>query len=264
MRDSADVLTDPPPRAADARIAYGPEPLQFGDLRVPPGDGPFPLTLVLHGGYWQAMYNLIHTGHLCEALRDAGIASWNLEYRCLGVPGGEWPAAAEDLERALAHRDELPFAHDGRTVLVGHSAGGQLALWAAKRSGLPVVALAPVSDVRDAVERRGPESAPGRFMAPEHFADGSPLELLPLGARQIVIHGDARRRRPLRDEPPLRRGRGDQRPSSSRSRAPATSSRSTRRRRSSRRRWPRSSDSSSRSRSRCGCRPGPPSARSRG
>jgi pimeloyl-ACP methyl ester carboxylesterase len=53
------------------------------------------------------------------------------------------------------------------------------------------VALAPVSDVRDAVERRGPESAPGRFMAPEHFADGSPLELLPLGARQIVVHGDA-------------------------------------------------------------------------
>lgn len=191
MRDSADVLTDPPPPAADARIAYGPEPLQFGDLRVPPGDGAFPLALVLHGGYWQATYNLIHTGHLCEALRDAGIASWNLEYRCLGVPGGEWPGAAEDLERALAYLDELPFAHDGRTVLVGHSAGGQLALWASKRSGLPVVALAPVSDVRDAVERRGPESAPGRFMAPEHFADGSPLELLPLGARQIVIHGDA-------------------------------------------------------------------------
>ena len=191
MRDSADVLTDPPPRAADARIAYGPEPLQFGDLRVPPGDGTFSLALVLHGGYWQAMYNLVHTGHLCEALRDAGIASWNLEYRCLGVPGGEWPAAAEDLERALAHRDQLPFAHDGRTVLVGHSAGGQLALWAAKQSGLPVVALAPVSDVRDAVERRGPDSAPGRFMAPEHFTDGSPLELLPLGTRQIVLHGDA-------------------------------------------------------------------------
>jgi acetyl esterase/lipase len=191
MRDSADVLTDPPPAAADARIAYGPEPLQFGDLRVPDAEGPFPLALVLHGGYWQAMYNLIHTGHLCEALREAGIASWNLEYRCLGVPGGEWPAAAQDLKRALAHREELPFAHDGRTVLVGHSAGGQLALWGAKQSRLPVVALAPVSDVRDAVERRGPESAPGRYMAPEHFDNGSPLELLPLGARQIVIHGDA-------------------------------------------------------------------------
>jgi pimeloyl-ACP methyl ester carboxylesterase len=191
MRDSADVLTDPPPRPAEARIAYGPKALQFGDLRVPPGAGPFPLALVLHGGYWQATYNLIHLGHLCEALREAGIASWNLEYRRLGDPGGEWPAAPEDLELALAHLGRLPLVHDGRTVLVGHSAGGQLALWAAKRSGLPVVALAPVSDVRDAVERRGPESAPARYMAPERFADGSPLELLPLGARQIVIHGEA-------------------------------------------------------------------------
>jgi dipeptidyl aminopeptidase/acylaminoacyl peptidase len=191
MRDSHDILTDPPPAAADARVVYGPEPQQYGDLRVPAGDGPFPLALVLHGGYWQATYNLIHTGHLCEALRNAGIASWNVEYRRVGDPGGEWPAAGEDLELALAQAERLPFAHDGRAVLVGHSAGGQLALWAAKRTGLPVVALAPVSDVRDAVERRGPESAPGRFMAREHFADGSPLELLPLGARQIVVHGTA-------------------------------------------------------------------------
>ena len=191
MRDSHDILTDPPPAAADARVVYGPDPQQFGDLRVPAGDGRFPLALVLHGGYWQATYNLIHTGHMCEALRDAGIASWNVEYRRVGDPGGQWPAAAEDLELALAYVERLPFAHDGRTVLVGHSAGGQLALWAAARTGLPVVALAPVSDVRDAVERRGPESAPGRFMAPEHFADGSPLELLPLGARQIVVHGTA-------------------------------------------------------------------------
>jgi pimeloyl-ACP methyl ester carboxylesterase len=146
---------------------------------------------VLHGGYWQAIYNLIHLGHLCEALLGAGVASWNLEYRCVGDPGGEWPAAAEDLELALAHVDRLPFPSDGRAVLVGHSAGGQLALWAAKRASLPVVALAPVSDVRDAVSRRGSDSAPARYMAPEHFADGSPLELLPLGVPQILVHGTA-------------------------------------------------------------------------
>jgi acetyl esterase/lipase len=191
VRDSSDILSDPPPRAADARLAYGPEPLQVGDLRVPPGAGPFPLAVVLHGGYWQATYNLIHTGHLCRALADAGVATWNVEYRSVGVPGGEWPGARDDVERALAYVPQLPFEHDGRTVLVGHSAGGQLALWAAKHAGLPVVALAPVSDVRDAAERRGPQSAPARFMAPEHYADGSPLELLPLGVRQIVIHGTA-------------------------------------------------------------------------
>ena len=188
MRDSAEILTDPPPPAADARVAYGREPLQFGDLRVPLGEGPFPLAVVLHGGYWQATYNLIHTGHLGEAFRDAGIATWNLEYRCVGVPDGGWPAAREDLTLALAFLDELPVERTA-TVLVGHSAGGQLALWAAKRAQLPVVALAPVSNVRDAVERRGPESAPGRFMAGEQFAEGSPIELLPLGVPTIVIHG---------------------------------------------------------------------------
>jgi pimeloyl-ACP methyl ester carboxylesterase len=126
---------------------------------------------------------------MCIALAEDGIATWNLEYRRVGDPGGEWPAAGEDVGLALSHLEQLPFEHDGRVVLVGHSAGGQLALWAAKRSGLPVVALAPVSDVGDSTERRGPESEPARFMAPEHYADGSPVELVPLGVPQIVIHG---------------------------------------------------------------------------
>ena len=187
-RASEEILTDPPPPPADKRLAYGPEPLQFADLRLPAGEGPFPLAVVLHGGYWQATYNLIHTGHMCRALAGAGIASLNVEYRCVGVPSGGWPAAREDIRLALELAAGLPH---GPVVLVGHSAGGQLALWAAKHAGLPVLALAPVSDVRDAVERRGPESAPARFMAPDQFADGSPLELLPLGVPQIVIHGTA-------------------------------------------------------------------------
>jgi acetyl esterase/lipase len=188
VRDSHDILTDPPPPAADVRLAYGPEPLQFGDLRVPTAEPPFPLAVVLHGGYWQAIYNLVHTGHMCRALTAAGIATWNLEYRSVGVPGGEWPAAREDLELALAYLDRLPLKHD-RVVLVGHSAGGQLALWAAKHARLPVVALAPVSDVADSIAQRGLNSAPARYMAPEHFPDGSPIELLPLDVPQIVLHG---------------------------------------------------------------------------
>ncbi len=103
MRDSEDILTDPPPPPADARIAYGPEPLQFGDLRVPHGEGPFPLAVVLHGGYWQATYNLIHTGPMSIALTEAGIATWNVEYRSIGVPGGGWPGPREDLKLALAY-----------------------------------------------------------------------------------------------------------------------------------------------------------------
>ena len=123
-RDSHDILTDPPPPAAGARVAYGSGPLQFGDLRVPAGAGPFPLAVLFHGGYWQSTYNLIHTGHMCIALAEEGIATWNLEYRRVGDPGGEWPAAGEDVGLALSQLEQLPFEHDGRTVLVGHSAGG--------------------------------------------------------------------------------------------------------------------------------------------
>lgn len=186
-RDSEDILTDPPPPPADARLAYGPEPLQFGDLRLPEGAGP-PLAVVLHGGYWKATYNLIHTGHMCGALTEAGIASWNVEYRSVGVPDGMWPSAGNDVALAVEFVRELPVDQE-RVVLVGHSAGGQLALWAGKRAKLPVVALAPVSDVRESAARTGPDGPPARFMAPEHFADGSPLELLPLGVPQLVIHG---------------------------------------------------------------------------
>ncbi|HEY8843121.1 MAG TPA: alpha/beta fold hydrolase [Gaiellaceae bacterium] len=187
MRDSAEILTDPPPPPADIRLAYGPEPLQFGDLRLPEAEAP-PLAVVIHGGYWKANYNLIHTGHMSRALTEQGVATWNVEYRRVGDPGGGWPGTGNDVARAVELVAELPVDQT-RVVLVGHSAGGQLALWAAKRAQLPVVALAPVSDVRESAARTGPDGAPARFMAAEHFAEGSPLELLPLGVQQIVIHG---------------------------------------------------------------------------
>jgi acetyl esterase/lipase len=189
-RDSRDILSDPPPPAADARLAYGDAPLQFGDLRLPPGEGAFPLAVVIHGGYWQATYNLIHTGHMCIALAEAGIATWNVEYRRVGDVGGGWPATGEDVARALEFVGDLPIEPTG-VVLVGHSAGGQLALWATKRARLPVVALAPVSDVGESVQRVGPESAPARFVGGSRFEELSPIELLPLGVRQILLHGTA-------------------------------------------------------------------------
>ena len=185
-RDAADILTDMPPPPADARIAYGPEPLQFGDLRAPPGSGPHALAVVVHGGYWRAIHNLIHMGHLCEALRAAGIATWNVEYRRVGDPGGGWPGSAHDVALAVA---SLPV--DTRSVVVvGHSAGGHLALLAARRARLPVVALAPVSDLAWSIRRRGGEGAAARFLGGvELVPEASPRELLPLGVRQLVVHG---------------------------------------------------------------------------
>jgi pimeloyl-ACP methyl ester carboxylesterase len=122
---------------------------------------------------------------MCVELAECGIATLNVEYRCVGVPGGGWPAVREDIQLAL----ELARRLSPNVVLVGHSAGGQLALWAGKHAGLPVVALAPVSDVETAVRERG--GAPATFMAPGEFPRGSPLRLLPLGVQQVVVHGTA-------------------------------------------------------------------------
>jgi acetyl esterase/lipase len=198
VRDSADVLFDSPPPAADARLAYGPEPKQFGDLRMPTFDRLGPLAVVVHGGAWKATYNLIHAGHLCLALGKAGIATWNVEYRSCGDVEGEWPGAGVDVAAAVRFVAELVERYPldpGRVVLVGHSAGGHLALWAAKRAQLPVVALAGVSDLRESAERIGPDGPVATFMGgmpeevPDRYAEASPRELLPLGVRQILVHG---------------------------------------------------------------------------
>lgn len=209
-----DILTLPPP-PADARRQYGPDAFQFGDLRLPPGDGPHPLAVYVHGGFWRAQYDLGHAGHPCAALTAAGIATWNVEYRRLGNPGGGWPGTMLDVAGAADHVRELareyPLDLDN-VVTMGHSAGGQLALWLAgrrrippdsilyRRDPLPVraaISLAGVTDLRAAWRLRlregivrdllggTPEEVPDRYVA------ASPMELLPLGVPQVLIHGTA-------------------------------------------------------------------------
>jgi len=81
------------------RIAYGTDPLQFGELRVPAGKGPYPVVRIVHGGCWVAKLGNLdeHAVALdllrpmAEELTKMGIATWNLEYRRLGSPGGGWP-----------------------------------------------------------------------------------------------------------------------------------------------------------------------------
>jgi acetyl esterase/lipase len=185
VRDSHDILEDDPPAPADARIAYGPEPLQFGDLRLPAGAGPHALAVVVHGGAWQAMYNLIHTGHLCVELAAAGIASWNVEYRRVGDPGGGWPGTLEDVVLALRHVAELPDVDPGRVVFVGHSAGGHLALLAARQvSAQAVVALAAVCE-----PEAWDNTAVGAFFGGAVPREGSPRQMLPIGVPQVLLHG---------------------------------------------------------------------------
>jgi acetyl esterase/lipase len=202
------------PSAASVEvIAYGPLPLQFGELRLPGGPGPHPVLVTLHGGFWRARYDLAYFGVVCDALAAAGVATWNVEYRRLGQEGGGWPGTLHDVGAAVDHMRELaarfPLDLD-RVGALGHSAGGHLALWAAGRARvatasplsrphpLPlrcVVALAGVCDLRRAWELRLSSNVTEDFLGgtphavPERYAAASPAELLPLGVPQALIHG---------------------------------------------------------------------------
>jgi acetyl esterase/lipase len=202
-RDSADIVTDPPPPAADARLAYGTEPLQFGDLRLPAAGGPHPLVVVVHGGYWQAIYNLTHAGHLCVDLAEHGIATWNVEYRRLGDVGGGWPATGEDVVGALAHVRALARDYPldlGRVVVIGHSAGGHLAVWSALHTDVPlrgVVSLAGVVDLQ-MLAATGDDHGTIEWLlggapneVPERWRDASPREQLPWPVRTVLVCGTA-------------------------------------------------------------------------
>lgn len=201
----------PPP--ADERIAYGSAPEQFGDLRMPVGPGPHPAILFIHGGYWRARYDLEHAGNLCAALTTAGIATWNLEYRRVGNPGGGWPGTFQDLV-AGAHKlvDLAPsYGIDpGRIVVMGHSAGGHLATWIGGVAKVPIdaeiageplafratVSLAGVLDLEEAWRLDLSNGAVRDFLGgtpedvPARYAAASPARLIPLGSRQVVVHGE--------------------------------------------------------------------------
>src|SRR5947209_16808074 len=82
---------DKQPPEPDARVPYGTDANQFIDVRFPASTGPHPVVFFIHGGYWRARYGLSYAGHLCAALAKAGIATWNVEYRRVGNPGGGWP-----------------------------------------------------------------------------------------------------------------------------------------------------------------------------
>src|SRR5262245_38970909 len=124
------------PDTTAVRIAYGPHPLQVGDLRIPSGPGPHPVAVVIHGGCWVNLFGLDLMDAMSDTLTAAGVATWNIEYRRIDDPGGGYPhtfldvGLAVDTVRDLAPRYNLDL---GRVITVGHSAGGHLGLWAAAR-----------------------------------------------------------------------------------------------------------------------------------
>jgi len=208
--DSLAALEAPAPTT---RIAYGPGPLQFGNLRLPKGPGPHPVVLFIHGGCFLQQYTIAHAAALEQAFADSGYAVWSIEYRRVGDEGGGWPGTFEDVGRAADHLRELARTYPldlRRVVAAGHSAGGALALWLASRDRLradsplrvdrplpigAVLALAPATDFADlhakgvcgGVIDRLMGGSPDSF--PERYRDVSPALLAPIAIPQLVVVG---------------------------------------------------------------------------
>jgi acetyl esterase/lipase len=212
---SLDDYMRQPRHKADDTVRYGPAPSQVAELFLPKAKGPHPVVVLLHGGcFLKAYEGFPQTSALAADLAGRGYAVWNVEYRKLGEAGAGYPGTFQDVATAVDRlRAEAP-KHDldlRRVVAVGHSAGGHLALWAASRGRLPaasplraadplkigaVISLAGIGDLKgqekvfalpcgddtiarlvDAAHRANP------------FADTSPAELLPTGARVVMAHG---------------------------------------------------------------------------
>jgi acetyl esterase/lipase len=200
-----DILTLAPP-AADSRVAYASDANQFLDLRLPAGakagkTSPLPLVINIHGGFWRAKYNLDHAGHLCAALTAKGLATANLEYRRVGNEGGSWPGTFADLRAAYAFLSQHAGPHNldpQKFLVMGHSAGGQLALClAAHEPGITrVISLAGVVDLQRAYQLHLSNDAVAEFLrgkpseVPEHYREADPMQLAIPHARQWLIHGD--------------------------------------------------------------------------
>lgn len=185
---------------------YGPGPDQEADLLLPAGDGPHRVAVLLHGGFWRARFtrSLMHA--LAVDLSQRGWASWNIEYRRGG--SGDAVETIDDVRAAIAALENLVARgqplHVARLLLIGHSAGGQLALCVASTPVVSsVVSLAGVCDLVSAFNAGIGENAVAEFMGaspaqqPQAYAMADPMQRLPTRTDVLLVHGDADDRVPV-------------------------------------------------------------------
>jgi acetyl esterase/lipase len=166
-------------------------------LRVPAGQGPHPVVVLIHGGCFKAAYATVRDlAPMGDALKDSGIATWNVEYRRVGQPGGGWPGTYLDVGRAVDHLRALEREHAldlRRVVVVGHSAGGNLAMWAAARARLPVGTTLHMRDplpVRGVVNLAGPLDLTANIASYQSLCRDTVITALMGGTPVAVLEGD--------------------------------------------------------------------------
>lgn len=193
--------------AEPVELPYGELPDQIADVwRY--GHGGSTAIVVLHGGFWLAEWDRRSTYRMCAALAEDGDTVATIEYRRVGQPGGGWPGTFDDVALAVDRMPELLGVE--RVVLVGHSAGGHLALWAAARHRQPpespwrlgarppiagVVSLAGVCDLAQAARLELYHGAAANLLGGEvsddRLAAADPARLTGGGVPATLLHGDA-------------------------------------------------------------------------
>jgi acetyl esterase/lipase len=183
---------------------------QRAELHLPAGTGPHPVVVTIHGGSWAVGFSKRVMRALAGDLARRGYAVWNIEYRRMGRgQGGGWPLTFVDVGAAIDHLRAVAAPLDlDRVTVLGHSAGGQLALWAASRRHLPEgapganpriepVAAVSAAGVNDLAQtyRDAPRGAVAALMGggpdelPERYAIADPMALLPLAIPVLLVHG---------------------------------------------------------------------------
>ena len=196
------------------RLKYGDEPFQFGDLYVPADEKRHPVVILIHGGFWRAVYDLSLMTKLAQDLAARGdrsveyrISPCRKQWRRLAGNVLDVAQATDYVMRIADHYDLDPH----QVVALGHSAGGHLALWLATREkqaqdwGLApgdapltlsgVVSLAGAMDLEQVWQLGLGNDAVVELLdgspddVPERYTMASPCEHLPLGIEQVLIHG---------------------------------------------------------------------------
>jgi dipeptidyl aminopeptidase/acylaminoacyl peptidase len=167
---------------------YGSHPSQVCELY---GDGDH-VAVLIHGGFWRARYGRELEGGIARDLVARGWGVWNIEYRRLGNGGG-WPLTFDDVAAAI---EALPV-DAARVVAIGHSAGGQLAVWAAAQ-GLVDAAVSQAGALDlDELSRLGTSDAVVNQLlggtpdeVPHRYDAASPARRLPIGVPLLLVHGE--------------------------------------------------------------------------